>query len=116
MSDSSDSSEQDEKRAAIIEKLKDELMTAPWSVLREHCERGALILVDAKLDLIDVAVAFAEDDTDAVNAWLERNELQRIEPASAKAADLAAKDENASIGYFLIIQPFVLLQESGVEQ
>lgn len=90
--------------SALSEKLASEVGEAGWESLEPHYLRDALFIVDAKLDLIEVAVAVAEDRVEEVASWIEAGLLARPTVEQAKAWG-----EKRSLGFrFLIVQPFVL--------
>ena len=94
---------------SLIEKLRAEILEAPWIDLFPHAERGALFVVAEELDLADVGSKVAEDDTATVGKWLEDGELNRPAPEKIKAWD----SEPGKLFRFLIVQPYVLIQERG---
>ena len=72
--------------------------------------RGALITVDASLDLAEAGERIAADDTRQIEAWLGSGSLGKPTPA-----DLARwESEPAKKFLILIVSPFVLIQEIGV--
>jgi hypothetical protein len=78
-----------------------------FSDLRAHLTRGAVIVVDPSLDLLDVGEAVARDDKSRVAAWVEagllgKPSLETIERWSKMAGPAWVS---------LVVQPFVLLQE-----
>ncbi len=80
---------------------------AEWEALRPHAERGALILVSPELDLADVGAKFADDETEAVQGWLEAGKIAR--PTEEQ---LKEWDQRPSRPFrFLIVRPYVLAQE-----
>lgn len=85
-------------------KLRAELQHVDWRALTPHAKRGALVLVDTGLDLLDVAVAVAEDDATRVREWLEAARLSRCELADETA------ELRTSRFQFVIVQPYVLAQ------
>lgn len=87
-------------------KLAEEVGTAPWSLLDPHFRRDALFLVDPQLELLDVAVAAAEDRTAEVRGWIEEGRLSR--PSAEQSQAWA--DEEGAMFRFVIVQPFVLAQ------
>ena len=91
----------------LKEKLKTEIEQADWDMLRVHHERGALFLVDQKLDLLDVGVAIAEDNISLVKIWLDNKELYQV---SVEEVSEFEKNDREKLGDFIIIQPYVLLQ------
>ena len=80
--------------------------TAAWPLLEAHAKRGGLIFVDPSLELVDVAVAVAEDQTQAVTDWLGRGLLTK--PSDEDIARRSEGDEEPF--RFVIVQPFVLAQ------
>jgi hypothetical protein len=66
-------------------------------------------LVAEELDLAHVGSKVAADDTSTVGKWLENNELVRPTPDKMKTWD----SEPGKVFRFLIVQPYVLMQERG---
>jgi len=88
-------------------KLADEVLDAVWDDLAPHHARGAMIVADGTLDLLDVAEAIARDDQQAVVAWLGEGTLNKASPALAEA--WAAADPSPRF-QAVIVQPFVVVQ------
>lgn len=78
-----------------------------FSDLRAHLVRGAVIVVDASLDLLEVGEAVALDHKERVAAWIEaglvgKPSLETIERWSrAQSGGWTA----------VVVQPFVLVRE-----
>lgn len=89
-------------------KLEAEIGPAHWKVIRPHFLRGAIIIVSTELDLIDVAVKVAEDDTCTIQAWIEEEKLTKPFPEDAKRWEEDKKELTA-----LVVDPFVLVQDSA---
>lgn len=88
-----------ELRAAIDE--------AEWNWLEPHARRDSVILVSPGLDLVDVGVAIASDNTLHVQRWIEEALIQKPSPIQLSDWTQAqTKRFNA-----LIVQPYVLVQE-----
>jgi hypothetical protein len=85
-------------------KLRAQIQHVDWPALAPHAKRGALVLVDTALDLLDVAVAVAEDDATRVREWLEAACLSRCDPTNEGAELKTARFQ------FVIVQPYVLAQ------
>ncbi len=85
-------------------KLRAEIQHVDWPALLPHAERGALVLVDTALDLLDVAVAVANDDAAQVRQWLEATQLKRCDPANEASVLAPLRFQ------FVIVQPYVLAQ------
>lgn len=87
---------------AIRQKLKAEVQAVNWPDLKPHAARGALLLLDPGLDLLDVATAVATDDVKAIEKWLQSNQIQK--------ATTDAEAEQTTRFQFVIVQPYVLAQ------
>ncbi len=79
-----------------------------FSDLRAHLTRGAVIVVDRSLDLLEVGEAVARDDKARVAAWIDagligKPSLETIERWSKISGPAWVS---------LVVQPFVLLHES----
>ncbi|MDT8318186.1 MAG: DUF2288 domain-containing protein [bacterium] len=92
---------------SLRSKLEAEIGPADWKVIRPHFLRGAIIIVAPELDLIDVAVKVAEDDTTAIKIWIEEGRLTKPFPEDAKIWEEEKKELSA-----LVVDPFVLVQDS----
>lgn len=89
------------------EELAVQVDVARWDWLRAHLERGGLIVVNRGLDLVDVGVRIASDDTAAVGDWIQSGLL-----AKPSAEQISAWDDQADCSFStLIISPYVLIQE-----
>lgn len=78
-----------------------------FSDLRAHLGRGAVVVVDRSLDLLDVGEAVARDDKARVAAWIEAGLL-------AKPTLETLERWSKTVGpawVSLIVQPFVLIHE-----
>ncbi len=89
----------------LAEKLKDEIGTAAWPLLKPHADRGVLLMIHTQLDLLDVAVQVAEDQTEQVRSWLDSGKISRPPLAQMKAWEA----EN-TVFTCVIVHPFVLIQ------
>lgn len=77
-----------------------------WPELERHFARGAVIRVAAGIDLLDVAVAMATDDTTAVRAWLADGRV-----VQASAVEAARWHAAGSRFWAVVVAPWVLVQE-----
>lgn len=78
-----------------------------WSCLRAHLKRGGLIIVSAGLDLLNVAMCVAADDSSSIGHWINEGKLAK--PTEAQIRDW---DANSSKTFtMLIASPYVLIQE-----
>lgn len=81
---------------------------AEWRWLSPHAVRGAVVLVDSRLDLADVGVAIATDDVATVNRWMAEALITKPSPDQLEAWGQAMGKRFQS----LIVQPFVLVQDN----
>jgi len=96
----------------VRRRLSAEVHRVDWQPLAPHAKRGGLVLVDSRLDLIDVAVAVAADDSASVQAWMEAGQLQR--PTQSQVADWQSQSRECFT--VVIVQPYVLAQrDTGPE-
>ena len=78
-----------------------------WKVLEPHFARGNLLAVDAALDLVQVAAAMMEDNSEAIKGWMDAGQLQVA--TDSCAADWA--ERNPDTLWAVVIRPWVLVQE-----
>ncbi len=80
---------------------------AAWGWLRAHLERGGLIVVARDLDIVEVGVKLAADETTAIGGWIAGGGLGK-----PSAEQLAAWDGDREKCFLcLIVSPYVLIQE-----
>ena len=91
---------------ALRAKLGAELDLVPWQELRSHALADRLFLVAADLEVLEVAVAIACDDSAAVSGWIEGGSLARPSGDELNAFDGEPGRELRCV----IVQPFVLAQ------
>jgi hypothetical protein len=86
-----------------------EVMTGFWLDLKPHAERDAVFVVAQELDLLEVGTTIAKDDVKQVTEWIQKGELARPTSVAMETWDTL----QAKVFRFLIVQPYVLIQESG---
>lgn len=91
----------------LRKKLEDELVTTEWSSLEAHHIRQGLVMIDQSLNIVDVAIAFAKDESELVKAWMDQKKLFKPEDHQIKEY----KNSSGRRFQFLIVQPFVIAQE-----
>jgi hypothetical protein len=91
----------------IKTQLKQELADVTWDSLMPHSKRDAIIIVNEALNLIDVGMAIAKDETMPVQHWISEALIRKpsVEELSQWNSD-STKEFST-----LIVQPFVLIQE-----
>ncbi len=95
----------------LRERLQRERGRVQWSDLRAHNDRMALFLV-VEVDLLDVAVAVAEDDTIAVQGWIDGQQLVR--PSRAQLSKW--QDDQGKPFDSVVVQPYVLATEVAADE
>ncbi len=69
---------------------------APWAMLKGHADRGGLIMVAPKLDLLRVGLAVAQERGDLIGAWL--SEGKQCVHAAYPLRTLPAKTVKSNLG------------------
>jgi len=92
----------------LKDKLNLETAQIEWSALQRDFAAGRVISVHQSLDLVDVAKAFAEDDSKLVKEWMELNQVHPVTDEQATAWFEADADVWA-----VVIRPWVLVQSSA---
>lgn len=95
-----------EQPSTLYAKLLGETAPITWQELQPFFARGALLWVDGALDLIEVALAVAEDDQVKVAGWLQAGQVAKVE--EARAEDLLTRDPAL---WAVVVAPWVLIQE-----
>lgn len=93
----------------MTEDLRAELtnMVGPvqWEWLKPHAQRDAVVVVNSDLDLTEVGVAIATDNTQAVSHWITEQLI-----AKPNAEQIALWSSHNQRFNSLIVQPYVLVQ------
>lgn len=87
-------------------KLNLETARLAWPELQRHFARGVVIVVESSQDLVDVAVAFAEDRRDDVERRVAQGAIHR-----ASTDDAKHWQENDAVFWAVVVAPWVLVQE-----
>jgi hypothetical protein len=87
-------------------KLNGETARVSWAELQRHHARGVVVRVSGELDLIDVAVAMAQDDGAAIGRWLQAGQVGKV--SDEQAQDWLARDPDL---WSVVVVPWVLVQE-----
>ncbi len=86
-------------------KINSETAKIPWRELQRFFAAGKLRLVAPGLDLVEVAYALQQDDTDAVQSWVENAELASV--SDDQARQWHAQD---AVLWAVVVKPWVLIQ------
>jgi hypothetical protein len=92
--------------------LSEMVAPADWAWISPHANRGAVVVVDPSLDLVEVGVAIATDNTTAVNRWIAEELITKPSPLQLEVWDQTAGKQFQS----LIVQPFVLVQATPAHE
>lgn len=98
---------QDESpQLTLKQKLHSETARIAWSELQRFFAQGSVLWLSDDYDLIEVAVHFAEDNADTLQALMSAGGL------AAPTNDQARKwyDDKAEL-WSVVVAPFVLVQE-----
>ena len=85
--------------------INNETSQINWDELQRFFAGGWLIYVSADTNLLDVAVAFTQDDKDKVSQWLTSGEVAKVSDAQARQW----QKDNTSF-WANVIKPWVLIQ------
>lgn len=86
-------------------KLNGETSRMPWRELLRFFAGGNVIAVDDRLDLVDVAVKFAQDDKPAVETWLQAGRIGRVADSQAQSW----LDDDVEL-WAVVVKPWLLVQ------
>jgi hypothetical protein len=90
----------------LIARLNGETAKIEWHQLQKHYATGSVVAVDKGFDLIKVAIALNQDDTEQVKQWLAEGKMSDMSNQQAQSW----YDQN-SLVWALVLPPFVLVQE-----
>ena len=76
-----------------------------WSDLTAHVARDAVIIADEQLDLVDVGMALATNDTTTVDEWIRLGKLQKPSTEDVSRWSIMTNLTFASV----VVRPFVLI-------
>ncbi len=91
----------------IKERLNRDVANTNWQDLIPHVKRDVLIVIDPKLDIIDVSEAIALDQKDLVSDWITQNLITK--PSSQQLSSWNSNPQQEFVTSF--VQPFVIVQE-----
>jgi len=91
--------------AALRANINNETSQIDWLELQRFFAGGWLIYVSSNINLLDVAVAFTQDNKDEVSKWLASGDV-------AKVSDKQAKQWHSDNTRFWanVVKPWVLIQ------
>lgn len=92
--------------STLYAKLRGETAAITWEELQPFFARGALLQVAGSADLVEVALAVAEDDQAKVALWLNGGQLSKMQVEQAQ--DWQQRDPDL---WAVVVAPWVLVQE-----
>ncbi|MDB6048572.1 MAG: hypothetical protein JWR17_1318 [Pseudomonas sp.] len=92
--------------STLYAKLLGETASITWNELQPYFARGALLWVEAPLDLVEVAEAVAVNQADKVAAWLAAGQVSKVD--ESRALDLLKRDPSL---WAVVVAPWVLIQD-----
>lgn len=78
-----------------------------WSCLRAHLQRGGLILIAETLDLVEVAIKVAGNETDPIEEWIVTGKISKPSETQIQTWN----EDTFKKFTMLIVSPYVLIQE-----
>lgn len=90
----------------LKERLNQETGKLEWKELAPHFARGAVIAVDARLDLIEVAGCMIKDNKEKLKSWMDEGLVKRSTDDDAREWT-----EKKSIFWAVVAAPWVIVQE-----
>ena len=96
----------DNAQMSLLEKLHSETAQISWLELQRFFAQGVVMQVDSEVDLVEVAVLFAEDESEKLKSLVETNKV--CAPSNDQARDWF---EREVVLWSVVVAPFVLVQE-----
>jgi hypothetical protein len=93
---------------ALRIKLAERVGPVFFSDLKAHLERDAVIVIAPGVELLEVAVAVANDDAEHVQKWIGNGTMRK--PSLAERANWPSDEGRKWLA--VIVQPFVLVQDN----
>jgi len=90
----------------LRDKLELEVGTADWQQLKPHFERGVIVIVENGLDIIDIALQIASNNTEQVQEWITSGAI--IKPTLEQMELWELKELSFRS---IVVAPFVLIQK-----
>ena len=90
----------------LLAELTEMMGPVQWEWLKPHVQRDAVVVVNEALNLAEVGVAIAGNNTQTVERWITEQLI-----AKPNAEQLAVWSSENKRFISLIVQPYVLVQE-----
>lgn len=99
-----------QSQQSLLEKLHSETAKMSWQELQPFFARGSVLHVSDSLDLIEVAMQFAQDQTESLRPQLEAGHI------AAPSNEMARRwYQTEAVLWTVVVAPFVLVQNESVE-
>ena len=85
--------------------INNETSQIKWHELQRFFAGGWLIYVSSQSNLLDVAVAFSQDNKEEVSRWLTSGEVAKVSDQQAKKWH-----EEDTLFWSTVVKPWVLIQ------
>lgn len=90
----------------LLHKLNLETGQMSWTELQRYFARGVVVCVQPGMDLVQVAHKFVNDDSAAIQEWLQNGKVKRATDDEAK------RWHETQAGFWaIVVTPWVLVQE-----
>ncbi len=86
--------------------IEEGVCESDWTALYDHYLRDALIMVDISLNLVDVGLKVANDQTQIMQDWINKGLIGK--PIKSQTETWSMDDQKKFL--FVIVQPYVLAQ------
>ena len=93
--------------AALRAEFHSQTARIAWHDLQPHYARGAVVLVQEGMDLVEVAIQLRRDNKAQFEAWIASGEVAGVTDEVAKAW----YDSNPEV-WAVVVAPWVLVQEA----
>lgn len=103
-------SEHSEDRDVLKAKLNQETAKASWAELQPFFARGQTVYVAPGLDLVEVALAFSEDNAAQISLWREKGQVDKV--ADEQAGQWYEADQTL---WSVVVMPWVLVQPEQIQ-
>lgn len=102
--------EQRVDRDVLKAKLNQETAKASWAELQPFFARGQTVYVAPGLDLVDVALAFSEDNAGQLTLWREKGQVDKV--SDEQACQWYDADQTL---WTVVVMPWVLVQPEQMQ-
>ena len=98
--------DKDQQDAQLRARLNGETARFQWKELQRFFAAGSVIAVADGLDLVEVALRVATDDTPMIAQWMEEGRVGKASDAQAQAW----LEQDAAL-WTVVVKPWILVQQ-----